>query len=143
MAVKQFYPTQKFKAIFLFNGGIDGEPVVVAQGGFTGQSAQDPKIEQPSDPNDPNSPKETRVTSHIYCTQPNSIVAGGGGTYENHPEYNGRYMISLPCTATVDDPATANDTEKIHEPFEFVAEWIPAAQAKATTISMPALEVEP
>jgi hypothetical protein len=136
----QLHPNQKLKATFAFNGAVDGEPLIVAQGGFTGMSAQDPKVEGPA-PDDATKIQTTCV-AHVYCTQPDSIVAGGGGTYPDS-SLNGRYLISLPCTATVDNPDTGSTVEKIHEPFEYVAEWIPATQAKATTISMPTLEVEP
>lgn len=123
----QLHPDQKFKSTITFNGIIDGEPTVIAQGPFVAIT-QDPKVESPAQ-DDPTK-TQTKVTIHGFCTQPASIVGGQ------------QYLLSFPTEAVVDDPATANNTEKIFNPFPDQVEWIPATQAKATSMSMN-VEVEP
>src|SRR4030095_7031424 len=94
--------------------------------GSSGGGTKDPKVESPA-PDDPTK-KQTTVTLHGYCTQPDKIVGGE--------------MLYMTVEATVDDPSTANNTETIYEKFDDVIEWIAPTQQKATSISLTS-EIEP
>lgn len=120
----QLYPDQKFKGTFLFNGIVDGEPVIVCQGPFAAIT-QDAKIEEPA-PDDATK-TQTRVVIHGHCTQPESVVGGE--------------ILYFTANAQVDNPST-EAKEEIFQKFDDVIEWLAPTQAKASSVTMQA-EVEP
>lgn len=106
-----------FAADLLFNGPIDGEPTISNIG--VGTVTQDFKVERPvlDENGNPVADKiETVVTCHFRSDSPG--------------------MAGISGSAVVDKPETENETETLSFTFAEVAQWIPQAQAKATTVTI-------
>lgn len=131
----QLYPNEKGRVTYKFNGTIDADPICFAQGFACASTIESNEYDATA--------KETTVVMEFYCTQPENIVDGDQSAPPEHggPNPGSSWKIGVPCTATVDNPATAT-IEKLHQPYPDTFEWIPLGVTKATSIGMTAEKVQ-